>query len=129
MHGVSPVISGGVLLGNGTTASVGEADDVYQSSYVFSRTLAVLYAPQQQTNGYVRAHIQGKQYLSQTQNVAKQDAVGIAAVLRTPNAWVDHVKVRVAYQLKDVYGSPVVNRPSSVTMELGALSSSSLVQF
>ena len=46
--------------------------------------------------------------------------MSIVAVLRIPNAWGDRVKLRVAYQVKDMYGSAVVNRPSRVMMQMGA---------
>ena len=125
MHGVSPSISGDFVFGNGSAVLVG-GSIVHRSSYEFARSLTALFTPQQQAVGGVRAHIHGKQYLLQTQTAAKQDAASISTVLRTPNAWVDRVKVRVAYQLKDRYGSSVVNRPSSVTMELGAPLATSL---
>ena len=114
-----------MLLANGSMSLVNLAD-VYQSSVDFERTLTALYEAQQQGSGNVLVSIQGKQYLSRSQTVAKRDAVSIAAVLRTVNAWADRVKVRVAYQLKDKYGSSMVNTPSSVDMVLGAPSSSVL---
>ena len=88
------------------------------SSLLYMRTVTDLYPPQQNSSGDVRVSIQGKQLLSQAQAVGKRDAVGIAAVLRTPLAWVDRVKVRVAYQLKDGYGSSAVVEPSRVTMQI-----------
>ena len=87
-------------------------------SVQYQRSLTDLYPPQQNSSGDVRVSIQGKQLLSQAQAVGKRDAVGIAAVLRTPLAWVDRVKVRVAYQLKDGYGSSAVVEPSRVTMQI-----------
>ena len=44
----------------------------------------------------------------------------VSASLARVSAWVDRVKVRVAYQVKDMYGSAVVNRPSRVMMQMGA---------
>ena len=122
MHGISPIISGGTsptVLANGTVSAI-NVEDEFKKHYEFTQTLAALYAPQQQTVGHIKASVHGKPYLSQAHTVAKQDAVSIATVLRTHGAWVDRVKVRVAYQLNDASGSSVVNQPSSVQMELGA---------
>ena len=123
VDGVSPLITtsgSNLVLGTAPTAAVPSAD-VYQSAGMrFARNLTALTAARQQLYGDVRVSIQGRQYLSRTQSVAKRDPISLAAVLRTPSAWVDRVKVRVAYQVKDMYGSAVVNRPSRVTMRMEA---------
>ena len=115
-----PMRGGGLLLGASPTTAISSAD-VYQSTGLeVLRNLTALYAARQQTSGDVRLYIQGVQYLSQQQLVAKRNPESIMAVLRTPNTWVDRVKVRVSYQVKDAYGSAVVKRPSRVMMQLGA---------
>ena len=39
-------------------------------------------------------------------------------MLRTTQVWVDRAKVRVAYQVKDSYGSVLVSQPSAVLLRL-----------
>ena len=124
VDGIIPEITGppsrSIVFGNGSVATH-SSTDVYESFGLrFRRSLTQLYSLPPQTTGDVRLLIQGRQYLSQTQAVRKLDPVTIAAVLRTPNAWVDRVKVRVAYQVKDVHGSSVVLRPTKVTMTMAA---------
>ena len=116
------------VLGHPHTASFGSLD-VYESRGLrLARNLSSEYAPQQQTRSAVGVNIQGRRFISQAVDVSKRDAVSISAVLRTPNTWVDRIKVRLAYQVKDVYGSAVVRRPTQVMMQLGGPVSGSASQ-
>ena len=114
----APLSSSGLVLGAMPTAVVRSSDPYQSTGLEVARNLTGLYPSRQQASGHVELSIQGRQFLSQAQAVPKRDPSSIAAVLRTREAWVDRVKVRVAYQVKDVYGSAVVSRPSRVTMVL-----------
>ena len=90
----------------------------------FARNMTELWPLPAESSGSVGLYVQGKSFVSQTQTMVKRDPVRLAVVLRTPTAWVDRVKVRVAYQAMDEYGSTMVNRPARVVMTISAPSAS-----
>eukprot|EP00966_Prymnesium_polylepis_P247548 5724315-Prymnesium_polylepis.1 len=110
--------SSSLVLGTTEPVSTGVAD-IYQSTgLLHQRNLTGLFEHPPLTTGSVVVSIQEQQYLSAPQSVSTAYPNSISAVLRTANAWVDRISVRVAYQLKDSRGNVVVTRPSAVVLRI-----------
>ena len=112
----APTSDVNLVLGSGRTVEAGGFDAL--TGVKHARNLTGLYRPSPSATGPVRLYIQGQQYLSQSQSVPTEYARGISAVLRTPSAWVDRVKVRVTYQLQDSRGNVLVTPPSRVALRI-----------
>ena len=84
----------------------------------FERNLTGLYRFAALTSAPVQMYMQTRRYLSAIQAVPREYPVSITTVLRTRNVWVDRIRLRVAYQVKDSMGSVLVQRPSAVIMRV-----------
>ena len=82
----------------------------------FLRSFSGLYQHAAGTSAPLSVYLQDRLHLSQQLSVPRSYPASISAVVRTASVWVDRVKVRVAYQLKDAMGSPLVSRPAAVRM-------------
>ena len=72
-------------------------------------SFGALYRNAPSSTGAVEASVHGALYLSQAQAVPLGAAHSVRAVLRTPDAYVDRVRVRVAFQLRDAFGHVMVD--------------------
>ena len=95
-------------------------DPLTVSGLAYGRNLTGLYPLPPLSSGTVHLYLQGKQYLSTSLSAVKQDPASIDAVLRTDRVWVDRVKVRVAFQVRDKDGNVLTNQPTRVDVELSA---------
>ena len=117
-----PLSSVNLALGAGAV----QAADAYQSlshafrfeGAAFFRDFNGLYQHSAGASGPLHVFLQGKQYLSQQMTVPRAYATSITTIVRTASVWVDRARVRVAYQLKDALGSPLVAQPAAVTMQI-----------
>ena len=90
-------------------------------------SFGALYRNAPSSTGAVEASVHGALYLSQAQAVPLGAAHSVRAVLRTPDAYVDRVRVRVAFQLRDAFGHVMVDASgASVLLEV-TLGGSSVV--
>ena len=121
LDGVRPYLRGpaptaqNLLLGSSELEAL---DVTSPTAATFQRTFTALYRPAGGTSAPINAYMQTSLYLSQQQTTAAEYATSITAVVRTSAVWVDRVKIRVAYQLKDAAGSPVVSTPSTVKLRI-----------
>ena len=110
--------SNSLVLGAGDSVEADIEEEHLSSGVQHVRNLTGLYRHSPHALGSVGVFIQGQQYLSRAQSVPADYPSSISAVLRTPIAWVDRVRVRVAYQVKDARGNVLVARPSVVVLRL-----------
>ena len=96
---------------------VGALGTVVQNSsdgVVSFRNLSRPWPPPSRGSGDVSAFIQTRPYpgLDTQQAASLLSAVSLDGVIRTTQAWVDRSQLRIAFQLKDSYGSPRVDAAS-----------------
>ncbi|KAL1528137.1 hypothetical protein AB1Y20_009499 [Prymnesium parvum] len=96
------------------------------SSSVHTRHLQGLYPHAPLSSGSLAVHVQSKVYLSETVRVATNYPTSLFAVLRTAGVWVDRVRVRVAYQLRDSIGNALVSEPYAVQLRVALAGDSEL---
>ena len=68
--------------------------------------------------GTVVARIQTMTFASMTVTSNKHPPVRHDTIVRTPIVWIDRIRIRVAVQTKDQYGSPETLGPFSVSMRI-----------
>ena len=107
-----------LVLGAGSEVEEAAANASLSSGLKHTRNLTGLYRHSPKSAGAVGVFIQGQEYLSRAHSVPTEYGQTITAVLRTRNAWVDRVRVRVAYQVTDSHGNVRVAQPSNVVLRI-----------
>lgn len=147
IRGPSPFASN-LVLGNGSSyaspiGGVGEE----ATGVGFARGFTGLYRFPASSEAPIQVYMQTRRYLTRTQTATSEYPASLSAVVRTPKVlarwilspppccipcdddammesplcpqvWVDRIKLRVAYQLKDAHGSVRVTRPSAVQLRI-----------
>ncbi len=88
--------------------------DGYGDGVAYQRAFDALYLSPPDATGAIEATVATKTYIAGAQTIARPPPTALhAAVLRTPSAHVDRVRIRVDYQLRDATGNVRTAAPSS----------------
>ena len=103
---------------------------VYNRSHnndLYSAHIKGLYQYEPNSESTLQVSVHGVSYLSALQTVPLGAAHSVRAVLRTPDAYVDRVRIRVAFQLRDAFGHVMVDASGASVLLNVTLGGSSVV--